>query len=160
MKVFFFLKNVQNLMQIPKMQQKFQKKFLLFQIIASDLAALNCLHQEENTCDGQSMRQQTVFSLFISIREISSNPTAFTVINNYAKGGVVQISTVLLPFSPYRSLKCPLKCDFLKIYLSTYFEVRNFGHTSAIKLLLFGKRLKFNVDSKNFSKNPENISCF
>ena len=142
MKVFFFLKNVQNLMQIPKMQQKFQKKFLLFQIIASDLAALNCLHQEENTCDGPSMRQQTVFSLFISIREISSNPTAFTVINNYAKGGVVQISTVLLPFSPYRSLKCPLKWDFSKIDLSTFFGVRDFGNTSAMRIFLFWKMFK------------------
>ena len=43
------------------------------------------------------MPYQTVLSLFISIREISSNPTAFTVINNYGKRGVLKISTVLLP---------------------------------------------------------------
>ena len=73
------------------------KKFLVSEITASDLAALNCLHYEGNTCHGQSMRWQTVLSLFISITEIFSNPTAFTVINNYAKGGVVQISTVLVP---------------------------------------------------------------
>ena len=79
------------------MQKKIDKKFLVFQIIASDLAALNCLHYEGNTCHGQSMRWQTVLSLFISITEIFSKPTAFTVINNYAKGGVLQISTVFLP---------------------------------------------------------------
>ena len=79
------------------MQKKIEKKFIVFQIIASDLAALNCLHYEGNTCHGQSMRWQTVLSLFISITEIFSNPIAFTVINNYAKGGVVQISTALVP---------------------------------------------------------------
>ena len=37
------------------MQKKIQKKFFVFQTIASDLSALNCLHYEENTCHGQSM---------------------------------------------------------------------------------------------------------
>ena len=49
------------------MQKKIEKKFIVFQIIASDLAALNCLHYEGNTCHGQSMRWQTVLSLLISI---------------------------------------------------------------------------------------------
>ena len=79
------------------MQKKIQKNFLVFQIIASDLAALNFLHYEGNTCHEQSMRWQTVLSVFIPITEIFSNPTALIVINNYAKGGVVHISTVLLP---------------------------------------------------------------
>ena len=39
-----------------KNQKKIEKKFLVFQIIASDLAALNRLHYEGNTCRGQSMR--------------------------------------------------------------------------------------------------------
>ena len=43
------------------------------------------------------MRLQTVLRLYISVREIFSNPIPFTVINNYAKSGAVQISKVLLP---------------------------------------------------------------
>ena len=35
------------------MQKKIQKKFLLFQIIASEMAAVNCLYYEGNTCHGK-----------------------------------------------------------------------------------------------------------
>ena len=37
------------------MQKKIQKKFLVSEIIASEMIALNCLYFEENTCHGQSM---------------------------------------------------------------------------------------------------------
>ena len=38
------------------MQKKIQKKFLVSQIIASEMAAVNCLHYEGNTCHDKSMR--------------------------------------------------------------------------------------------------------
>ena len=38
------------------MQKKNWKKFLVSEIIASEMAALNCLYYEGNTCHGQSMR--------------------------------------------------------------------------------------------------------
>ena len=37
------------------MQRKFQKIFLVSEIIASEMAAVNCLYYEGNTCHGQSM---------------------------------------------------------------------------------------------------------
>ena len=37
------------------MQKKIQKKFLVSQIIASEMAAVNCLSYEGNTCHGKSM---------------------------------------------------------------------------------------------------------
>ena len=37
-------------------KKKIQMKCLISQIIASELAWLNCLYYEENTCHGQSMR--------------------------------------------------------------------------------------------------------
>ena len=37
------------------MQKKIEKKFLVSEIIASEMAAVNCLYFEENTCHGQSM---------------------------------------------------------------------------------------------------------
>ena len=40
------------------------------------------------------MSKQTVLRFSISIRETFSNSIAFTVINKYGKGAVVQISTV------------------------------------------------------------------
>ena len=38
------------------MQKKIQKKFLVSEIIASEMAAVNCLCYRGNTCHGKSMR--------------------------------------------------------------------------------------------------------
>ena len=38
------------------MQKTILKKFLVFEIIASEMAAVNCLYYEGNTCHGQSVR--------------------------------------------------------------------------------------------------------
>ena len=38
------------------MQKKILKKFLNSEIIASEMAAVNCLYYEENTCHDKSMR--------------------------------------------------------------------------------------------------------
>ena len=37
------------------MQRKIKKIFLVSEIIASEIAAVNCLYYEGNTCHGQSM---------------------------------------------------------------------------------------------------------
>ena len=37
------------------MKKKIQKKSLDFEIIPSELVALNCLYQEENTCHRHSL---------------------------------------------------------------------------------------------------------
>ena len=64
------------------MQKKIQKKFLLSQIIASGMAAVNCFYYEGNACHNKSMRSETVLRLCMSVREIFSNAIAFTMINN------------------------------------------------------------------------------
>ena len=38
------------------MQKKIQKIFLVSDIIASEMAAVNCLYYEGNTCHGRSLR--------------------------------------------------------------------------------------------------------
>ena len=38
------------------MQKKIQKRFLLSEIIASEMAPVNCLYYEGYTCHGKSMR--------------------------------------------------------------------------------------------------------
>ena len=38
------------------MQKKSEKKFLVCEIIASEIAAVNYLYYEGNTCHGKSMR--------------------------------------------------------------------------------------------------------
>ena len=36
-------------------KKKIEKMFFVFEIIASELVALNCLYQGDNACHGQSM---------------------------------------------------------------------------------------------------------
>ena len=55
MRVIFFFENVQNLMEISKMQRKSEKKTFVSQVIVSELVALNFLYKEENTSHRQSM---------------------------------------------------------------------------------------------------------
>ena len=38
------------------MQKKIKQKFLVSEIIASEMAAVNCLYFEGNTCNRKSMR--------------------------------------------------------------------------------------------------------
>ena len=49
-------------------------------------------------------------------------------------------------------VKGPSKQDFLDNYLTTLFGVRNFGNTSAIRVIFVSKCSKFNVDFKNAKK--------
>ena len=53
--------------------------------------------------------------------------------------------------------KGPLKCDFLDIYLTTFFGIRNFGKTLAMKVIFFVKvrqiLLKFKKCRKKLAKS-------
>ena len=53
--------------------------------------------------------------------------------------------------------KGPPKQDYLDNYLTTFFRVRNFRNTSAMRVIFFWKCSKFNPDFKNAKKNPENL---
>ena len=52
------------------MQKKFEKKFLVSEIIASEMAAVNCLSYEGNACHNKSMRFRSSFkTLHVSKRD-------------------------------------------------------------------------------------------
>ena len=52
------------------MQRKIEKIFLVSEIIASEMAAVNCLYYEGNTCHGRSLRLRNSFnSLHLSKRD-------------------------------------------------------------------------------------------
>ena len=57
------------------MEEKDEKKFFVFQIIVTDLAAASSHYYKENTCHRQSMCQQTVLRLHTSLEE--TFPTQF-----------------------------------------------------------------------------------
>ena len=47
------------------MQKRIDKKFLVSERTASEMATVNCLYYEGNTCHGQSVPQETVLRLCI-----------------------------------------------------------------------------------------------
>ena len=55
--------------------------------------------------------------------------------------------------------KGPLK-DFSDIYLTTFFAKRNFGNTSARRVIFFWKCAKFYLHFKNPEENSEKSFCF
>ena len=68
-------------------------------------------------------------------KKVFSNSLAFTVINKYGKGGVVDVSTV---FGPNYHLACRrVLGSFLDIYLTTFFGCCTFTNTSAMRVLIF-----------------------
>ena len=75
------------------MHKKIEKKFFVFEIIASELVALNSVYSEENTCHPHSMCCKTVLRFCMSLTQTFCKSIAFTVINKYGKGGVLDIST-------------------------------------------------------------------
>ena len=51
----FFLQNVENLMKFLEMEQKIEKRFCVFKIIAFESEAANSHNPEENICHCQSV---------------------------------------------------------------------------------------------------------
>ena len=88
------------------MQQKIQKKFFLFETIASELVTLNCLYKEENTCHRHSVCWEIVLRFSMSLTETFCKSIAFTVIHKYGKASTMQISRMFrhLPHVAFRKI--------------------------------------------------------
>ena len=74
------------------MQKKNQKKFFLFEILASKFVPLNCLYYKENTCHRHSVCYETDLKFCISLAENFRKSIAFTVMNKSGKGAAMEIS--------------------------------------------------------------------
>ena len=64
----------------------------------------------------------------MSLRLTLSNSITFTVTNEYGKGAVIEIESILARLPRFLSTG-PLKRDFLGIYLTVSFTVRDIGDT-------------------------------
>ena len=78
--------------------------------------------------------------IFMSLGETYSKSIGFAVINKYDEGDFVSISAVFGRFT--KGSKGPLKLHFLDNYLPTFFGVRNFGNTSAMRVIFLKKMFK------------------
>ena len=79
------------------MQKTIEKNLSISHTNASELVALNCLCEEGNTCHRQSMCYKRVLRISMLLRGTLSNSITFTVINEYGKGGAIEIQTVFWP---------------------------------------------------------------
>ena len=75
------------------MKKKIERKFFVFEMLASEFVALNCLYQEENTSHRHSVCQVTVLRLCTSLTETFCKAIAFTVINKSGKRAFLEILT-------------------------------------------------------------------
>ena len=95
----------------------------------------------------------------ISPRGTFSSSMVFTVINKYAKGGAVQISTVFgTPYICFR--RGPLRVDFLEVLFNHVFRCPEFWNTSAVRVIFFWKCSKSKLAFKNAATDCENIFYF
>ena len=147
-------------MSISRITRKIEENSFVFEIIVSELVALNCLYKEENTCHRQSMCQQTVLRFCIELRYTFSDWIMLRVINKYDKGTVVQIATVFVPVDH-------LVCG--RVFWSVIFQTfisSPFSETviSEIHLLwgssFFSKCSKENAYFKKEDKNWEKVFYF
>ena len=71
---------------------------------------------------------------------------------------------ISIMFQPVYRVNCrrkgPLKRDFLDIYQTTFFGVRMFKTTSAMRVIFFRKIFKLDLNLENGKKNSENIFRF
>ena len=58
--ISFFFQNTPNLMKITETQENIQKKFLVSEISALELVAINSPDSNKNTCNRHTMCYQTV----------------------------------------------------------------------------------------------------
>ena len=93
MRVVFFFENDKNLICISKMQKQI-RKMLSFWDNCIWIGCLKlCLLKRKYLPSAVSVLRNIV-NTRVSLREIFSNFTTFTLINKYSRGGVVQISTL------------------------------------------------------------------
>ena len=64
------------------------------------------------------------------------------MITKYGNGAVIRIATVFERVYYVASQRSPLQRDFLDIYLTTFFGVRNLTNKSAMKLIFFSQMFK------------------
>ena len=73
------------------MRKKMKKKFFVFEILLAEYVALNCLYEEENTCNRHSVCSERVLRFYISLTETFCKTIAFPGIIKNGKGAVLQI---------------------------------------------------------------------
>ena len=130
------------------MPKKIQKKFFVFEIIACELVALNCLFYADNVCHWRWMCQQRDLWFCVSIKETFSNSATFAVINKYCKGAAIQIARVFRPIFFVVSLRV-LWNMAVYTFIYPYFSETVFPELHHLRGSSFvWKCLKFNIDFK------------
>ena len=100
------------------------------------MVSLNSPYEEQDTFYRQPMCLQAVPRFGMSIRETFSNSISLPVTNEYDKGAVMKISTVL---STFTTLLVEASSEMgLFRHLSDYvFGVRNFDNTKSMRVIFF-----------------------
>ena len=86
-------------MYLPEMEQKIEKKFSVFQIIAFELTVGYSRNLEQDTWYGQSMCEQTPLRFHVTLGETFSKSTSLRMMKKHDKSTLMEISQVFVTLS-------------------------------------------------------------
>ena len=142
------------------MERKIQKKFIVFQIIVSELGDADTHNLEQDTCHRQSMCWQKPLTFYLTLGETFSKSTSLRMIKKtWQKCSHGNSRSICDAFTCSLS-KRVLKRRFLESGLTKIFTVCNFANTLTVTIMFFSKCLKFDVDSGNGTKNQQKVYRF
>ena len=91
MTIIFFFINVQSLTQFPEIEQRDQKKFSFWKIIAFEPESTNSHKAEQVTCHWQSICYQATLTFRITLKEVHSKAGSLGVMKKYAESHLKHI---------------------------------------------------------------------
>ena len=78
-------------MQLPEMEQKNERTFLVLKIISFESETINSHNHQQDPCHWQSKYYETPLSFHISLREIFSKSRSLRLIKKYDENVLMQI---------------------------------------------------------------------
>ena len=78
-------------MQLPEMEQKNERTFLVLKIISFESETINSHNHQHDPCHWQSKYYETPLSFHISLREIFSKSRSLRLIKKYDESVLMQI---------------------------------------------------------------------
>ena len=110
-------------------------------------------------CIKLSLLKREYFWTIVNVLKNSPKILPITKRDFFVKVVSFRFQHYLIPF-PICLSKGPLKRDFLDIYLTTFFGIRNFGNRSVMRVIFFFKVAKFYLHFKNAEKYSHKAFCF
>ena len=124
------------------MEQKIQKKFFVFQIIAFELGVANSHNLERDTCHQMFICSKTTLRFDLTLGETFCKLNSLGMRKKQDKSALMEISQVFQRAFTCSISRRVLKRRFLESGLTKIFTVCSFGNTVTMTIIFFFKIFK------------------